>query len=127
VGVTHEEPPGPVAYESGEGNTTPRPVDNIPHPLSQTLGLEILSGSFQFLAIGTIDVRGTTDALEPELEEQRGERQEEVCPERTAHECKAQEKVEAMDTQCDQMGALEDGGIAGCLGLESLLLGLFRR
>jgi hypothetical protein len=71
--VTHEEPPGPVAHESGEDNTTPRPVDNIPHPFSQTLGLKVLSGSFQFLAIGTIDVCRTTDALEPELEEQRGE------------------------------------------------------
>jgi hypothetical protein len=71
--VTYEEPPGPVAYESGENNATPRPVDNIPHPFSQTLGLEILSGSFQFLAIGTTNVARTTDALEPELEEQRGE------------------------------------------------------
>lgn len=32
-----------------------------------------------------------------------------------------------MDTQCDHVGALEDGGIAGCLSLESLLLQSFRR
>ena len=127
MGVTHEEPPGPVTQKSGEDNAAPGPVYNIPHPLSQTLGLKILPGSFQFLAIGTVDVGRTTNALEPELDKQGGERQEEVCPERTAHKGKAQEKVKAMDTQCDQMGALENGGIAGCLCLESLLFELFRR
>ena len=125
--MTHEEPPGPVTHKSGDDNATPGPVYNIPHPLSQTLSLEILSSSFQFLAIGSLDVGRTTDALEPELNKQGGERQQEVCPEGTAHKGEAQEKVEAMDTQCDQMGALEDGRIAGCLCLESLLLGLFRR
>lgn len=124
--MTHEEPPGPVAHKSGDDNATPGPIYNIPHPFSQTLGLKILSSSFQFLAIGTVDIGRTTDALEPELDKQGGERQEEVCPEGTAHESKAQEKVKAMDTQCDQMGALEDGRIAGCLCLESLLLELFR-
>jgi len=124
--LTHEEPPGPVTQKSGEDNATPGPVYNIPHPFSQTLCLEILSSSFEFLAIRAVDVCRTTDALEPELEKQGWERQEEVCPEGTAHEGEAQEKVEAMDTQCDQMGALEDAGIAGCLCLESLLFELIR-
>jgi hypothetical protein len=68
VGVTYKEPPGPIAYKSGQDNAAPGPVDNIPHPFSQTLGLEILSSSFQFLAIGTIDVGRTADTLEPELD-----------------------------------------------------------
>ena len=127
AGETYEEPPCPVAHKSGQDNAAPGPVYNIPHPLSQTLGLEILSSSFQFLAIGTVDVGRTTDALEPELDKQGGKRQEKVGPEGTAHKGKAQEKVEAVDTQCDQMGALEDGRIAGCLCLESLLFELFRK
>lgn len=81
VGTTHEEPPGPIAYKSGKDNAAPGPVYNVPHPLGQTLGLEILSSSFQFLAIGTVNVGRTTDALEPELDKQGGERQEKVCPE----------------------------------------------
>ena len=127
AGVTYEEPPCPVSHQSGQDNAAPGPVYNIPHPLSQTLRLEILSSSFQFLAIGTVDVGRTTDALEPELDKQGRERQQEVCPERTAYKGKAQEKMEAVDTQCDQMGALEDGCIAGCLCFESLLFGLFRQ
>lgn len=113
--MTHEEPPGPVTQQSGQDNAAPRPVDNIPHPFCQTLGLEVLSCSFQFPAIGTFGVCRATDALKPELDEQRRERQDQVCPERTAHKDEAEEKVEAMDTQCDQMGALENCGIAGCL------------
>jgi hypothetical protein len=66
--VTHKEPPGPVAHKSGQDNAAPGPVYNIPHPFSQTLGLEILSSSFQLLAIRTIDVGRTADALEPELD-----------------------------------------------------------
>jgi hypothetical protein len=31
-----------------------------------------------------------------------------------------------MNSQCDQVGALKDGTIAGCLCLESLLFELFR-
>lgn len=68
--MAYEEPPGPVTQQRGEDNASPRPVDNIPHPFCKTLGLEILAGSFQFLAIGTIDIGRTTNALEPELDEQ---------------------------------------------------------
>jgi hypothetical protein len=126
VGVTHEEPPSPVTQQSGEDDAAPRPVDNIPHPFCQTLGFKVLSSPFQFPAIGTFGVCRATDTLKPELNKQGGERQDQVCPEGTAHKGETEEKVEAMDTQCDQMGALENGGIAGCLCFESLLLRLFR-
>lgn len=87
--MTYEKPPCPVAQQSGQDNTSPRPVDNVPHPFCKTLGLEILSGSFQFLAIDTIDIGRTTDALEPELDEQGWEGQQKIRPERTAHKGEA--------------------------------------
>lgn len=124
--MTHEEPPGPIAEQSGEDNAAPRPVDDIPHPFCQAFGFEIFSSSFQFLAIRTFGICRATDTLKPELNEQRGQRQNEISPEGTAHKDEAQEEVEAMDTQCDQMGTLKNCGIAGCLCFESLLLGLFR-
>jgi len=118
-----------VPYQSSQDNTKPSPVCNVPHPLSQTLGFQVLAGALQVAIV----MGGTTDAFEPELDEKSREVENEPGEKAARREHEVDEEEEGVDAEGDHVHAIEDGRIASSQCLESFLshdggfgLGLFR-
>ena len=116
-GTTHPEPPTPISQDGRKDSATPSPVDDIPHVLGQALGIQILATASELL--GSRDIARSTDALEPELEEQarRTERQiyrYRLARQATEHDTLGHENY--VHHRRDEMGPVQCRRVAmGCL------------
>lgn len=115
----HDSPSVPrlVSDQRGEHYTAPGPVRDVPHPLGQTLRLEVLAGTLEIAIV----VGGTADALKPEFDEERGKCQDEPSREVAGRQQEVDQEEECVDTEGNQVGAIEDGRVAGCQRFERFL------
>lgn len=111
-------PPPVVPNQRNEGNGTPRPIQHIPHELSQSFGIEVLASSLQL----SIDIGRTSNALEPEFDDECGSIEQEVKEEiPSTEDQQAQDQIQSIDAQGDLMGAVQRGRIGLCLCFQCFL------
>ena len=116
----HSNPciPRVVSNKSSQDDTEPSPVRDVPHPFGQALGFQVLAGALQVAIV----VSRTTDAFEPELDDQSREVEDEPSEEAAGGEEEVHDEEEQVDAEGDRVHAIEDGRVAGCQCLESFLL-----
>lgn len=107
-----------VTNQRSEHCTAPGPVCDVPHPLGQTLRLEILAGTLEIAIVEG----GAADALKPEFDEERGKRQDKPSREVAGGQQEVDQEEECVDAEGNQVGAIEDGRVAGCQRFERFLV-----
>lgn len=121
----HNDPqcPCPIAHDGCQDYTSIAPIDNVPHVLCQPLGVKILAGALD-AALSIVGRAG--QALEVEVDEELGGREEEVEEERCAGEgaapedC-AQQPEEEVDGNGEVEGLVQAGDIRGGQGFGCFL------
>lgn len=101
--------PRPITCHCDEDNNAPSPIHHIPHPFRQALGLQVIAGADQLAS----SVGWSTDAFEPEFEDEGGGVEEEVEGQGAAGEEEGEEEVEGVYGEGDGVGAVEGCGVAG--------------
>jgi hypothetical protein len=107
-----------ISYQGGQNNAEPSPVGDVPHPLSQTLGFQVLAGALQVAIV----VGGTTNTFEPELDEKSRKVKDEPGEEAARREHEVYQEEEGVYAEGDHVHAIEDGRIAGSKCFESFLV-----
>jgi hypothetical protein len=107
-----------VSDQSSENNAEPSPVRDVPHPFGQALGFQVLAGALQVAIV----VSGTTDAFEPELDDESREVEDEPGEEATRRKDEVDQEEEGVYAEGDQVHAIEDSRVACSQCLESFLV-----
>lgn len=111
-------PPPVVSDQRDKGNGTPRPIEYIPHELGQSFGVEVLASSLQL----SIDIGGTSDALEPEFDDECRSIEQKVKEEiASTEDQQAQDQIQSIDGEGDLVSAVEGGRIGLCLCFQCFL------
>lgn len=106
--TTYPKPPCALSHNSHQHQASICPVQHIPHPLGQALGLEVFPSTAQLARLRI--KRGPGHALEPILNEPRRRRQKNIRQERRAREGaedEAQENEGSVDSECEHEGAIQ--------------------
>ena len=116
----HSNPciPRLVSNKSSQNDAEPSPVRDVPHPFGQALGFQVLAGALQVAIV----VSRTTDAFEPELDDESREVENEPGEEAARREDEVDQEEEGVYAERDHVHAIEDSRVAGSQCLESFLV-----
>ena len=116
----HSNPciPRLVSNKSSQNDAEPSPVRDVPHPFGQALGFQVLAGALQVAIV----VSRTTDAFEPELDDESREVENEPGEEAARREDEVDQEEEGVYAEGDHVHAIEDSRVAGSQCLERFLV-----